>query len=66
MCLASSAAASSRAMPIGAVTRGMGVMISKTRRSAKSAGLTKRRSLFVMMPRSLPVSSTTGSPETRY
>ena len=38
LCLASSAAASSRAMPTGAVTSGIGVMMSRTRRVSNSPG----------------------------
>ena len=66
LCLASSAAASSRAIPTGAVTSGITVMISRTRRVAKSAAGTNRRSRLVMMPSRVRSAAITGRPETRY
>ena len=60
---ASSARASSLEMPTGAVTRGIFVMTSLTGRVPSSS---KRRSRLVMIPSSIPSSSTTGSPDTRY
>ena len=50
-------------MPTGAVTRGILVITSWTGRVASSS---KRRSRLVMMPSSIPSSSTTGRPEMRY
>ena len=53
LCLASSAAASSRLIPTGAVTSGIGVIRSRTSRCANSSGGTNSRSRLVMMPSSV-------------
>ena len=45
---------------------GIGVITSPTRRLPHSATGTNRRSRLVMMPISVPSSSMTGRPETRY
>ncbi len=66
LCLASSAAASSVPIPTGAVTSGIGVISSRTVRTAKSSAETKRRSRFVMMPIRVRSAATTGRPDTRY
>jgi hypothetical protein len=56
------ASALSSVVPTGAVMRFAFVMTSSTRRSRF---VSKRRSLFVRMPRSLPFASVTGTPEIR-
>ena len=58
--------ASSREMPTGPVTSGIGVITSSTLVVAHSATGVKRRSRLVMMPSRRLSVSTTGSPETRY
>src|SRR4051794_11777480 len=63
LCRPSSRMASSPEVPTGAVTKGIGVMTSRTRRVRS---VSKRRSRFVTMPSSRPDSSTTGRPDTRY
>jgi len=66
LCCRSSAVASSREMPTGAVISGIGVITSLTFVPAHSATGVNRRSRFVTMPSSRLSTSTTGRPETRY
>ena len=53
-------------MPSGPVTRGMGVMTSRTRVVANRSAGRKSRSRLVTMPSRVRSASITGSPETRY
>jgi hypothetical protein len=62
LCWRSSAVASSRLMPTGAVTNGIGVITSSTLVVAHSATGVKRRSRLVMMPSKRSDGSTTGRP----
>ncbi len=62
LCVDSRAIACSGSVPTGAVTSGIRVMTSSTRRVGSDS---KRRSRLVTMPSSTPASSTTGSPLTR-
>ena len=66
LCLRSSTVASSREMPTGPVINDSDVITSLTLVLAHSATGTKRRSRLVMMPSKVLLSSTTGSPDTRY
>ena len=59
----SSRSASSRLTPTGAVTSGIGVMTSVTRRVRP---VSNRISRLVTMPRSTPSAAVTGTPEMRY
>ena len=62
LCSLRSFSARSASTPTGAVTRGMGVMTSATRRDRSLSNLMSR---LVTMPRSLPSSLVTGTPEIR-
>ena len=63
MCCLSSFSASSGATPTGAVTRGIGVITSATRRESSVSNLMSR---FVTIPSRMPSSLVTGTPEIRY
>ena len=65
LCLASTAEASSREIPTGAVTSGIEVIASRTRVVPNVLGGTNRRSRLVMIPSSTLSWSTTGRPDTR-
>ncbi len=63
LCRLSSVSASSPTAPAGAVTSGIGVITSLTRRLWS---LSNRMSRLVTMPSRMPSSSVTGTPEIRY
>ena len=62
LCRRSRASASALPTPTGAVTSGIGVMISRT---GVAGSVTNRMSRLVTMPTSAPVASVTGTPEMR-